>query len=291
MIPLVSPRDRFCPAHSHKKNQCFVEKCEALAQPGQLSCAEETHRALEVSRQQRNRKTLKELRRRLAKAGVPAVAPAGGRDMCVGDPECETAQDIPDNPAVPESSHSQNPAQSGRPTPAKAKGRTSRKYTHNEQLYVKCCGIIVSRATFYNAEGVAAVKVRISFCTDYSQSHRHSQDFLKATFPEAYPGAIPSYIFFDKNCQLLKHLIASGDHYFDHTGLPVDVFHASNCHHETDTFCNVHCNPAKFEELIDPTQPNGWRFNSSAAEQANAWFGGFASIVREMPICKYVRLF
>lgn len=117
-----------------------------------------------------------------------------------------------------------------------------------------------------------------------------SQDFLKATFPRAYPGAMPSYLFFDKNCQLLKHLIASGDHYFDHTGLPVDVFHASNCHHETDTFCNVHCNPAKFEELIDPNVPNGWRFNSSAAEQANAWFGGFMAIVREMPIAKYVPL-
>ena len=27
-----------------------------------------------------------------------------------------------------------------------------------------------------------------------------------------------------------------------------------------------------------------WRFNSSAAEVTNAWFGGFQSIVREMRV-------
>lgn len=31
----------------------------------------------------------------------------------------------------------------------------------------------------------------------------------------------------------------------------------------------------------------GWRFNASSAEQANAWFGGYHPIVREMPRCRY----
>jgi hypothetical protein len=30
-----------------------------------------------------------------------------------------------------------------------------------------------------------------------------------------------------------------------------------------------------------------WRFNSSVAEQTNAWFGGFLSIVREMQVNWY----
>ena len=30
-----------------------------------------------------------------------------------------------------------------------------------------------------------------------------------------------------------------------------------------------------------------WRFNSSAAEQANAWIGGFLAIVREMRVENY----
>jgi hypothetical protein len=32
---------------------------------------------------------------------------------------------------------------------------------------------------------------------------------------------------------------------------------------------------------------NKWRFNSSAAEVTNAWFGGFQSIVREMRVDRY----
>ena len=40
------------------------------------------------------------------------------------------------------------------------KGRFSRRWTHNEQLFVRCCGIIISRATFYGSEGVSGVKVR-----------------------------------------------------------------------------------------------------------------------------------
>lgn len=83
---------------------------------------------------------------------------------------------------------------------------------------------------------------------------------------------------------LLKHLIATHDHYFDRVGLPVDVFHAKNKHHESDIFCQTHCNPAMFRELIGVN--NDWVFNSSAAEQANVWFGAFQAIVREMPASK-----
>lgn len=158
----------------------------------------------------------------------------------------------------------------------------SRRWTHNEQLFVRCCGVILSRATMYASEGVSGVKVCTQGTTgnnsETTNSHYY-QDFLKCTFP--FPGSLPSYIFFDNNCNLLKHLISTDDHYFDLTGLPVDVFHAHNKHHETDIFCNTHCNPAMFSELID--KDGKWALNSSAAEQANAWFGGFQSIVREMP--------
>lgn len=112
------------------------------------------------------------------------------------------------------------------------------------------------------------------------------QDFLKATFPEEYPGSLPSYIFYDNNCQLLKHLRSCGDHYFDNVGLPVDVFHFKCKHTQTDIFCQLNCNPALFRELIGP---NGeWVFNSSAAEQANVWFGKFQNIVQEMPALRSV---
>lgn len=45
------------------------------------------------------------------------------------------------------------------PQVSTVKGRTARRWTHNEQLFVRCCGVIVSRATFFGSEGVSGVKV------------------------------------------------------------------------------------------------------------------------------------
>ncbi|KAJ7612384.1 hypothetical protein DFH06DRAFT_1345128 [Mycena polygramma] len=135
-------------------------------------------------------------------------------------------------------------------------------------LFVRCCGIIISRATFFGSEGISGVK-----------------DFLKATFPPCYPGSMPSYIFYDNNCSFLKHLRACGETYFQDVGLPVDVFHFKCKHSEGDIFCQTHCNPACFRELFN--SEGKWIFNSSAAEQANVWFGKFQNIVQDMPILKY----
>ncbi|TDL13731.1 hypothetical protein BD410DRAFT_734945 [Rickenella mellea] len=96
---------------------------------------------------------------------------------------------------------------------------------------------------------------------------------------------MPSFIFFDNNCRLKQHLDSTNDHYFDHVGLPVDVFHAKTKHKETDEFCQRYCNPAAFPQLIGDNKK--WVFNSSAAEQTNRWFGGFRSIVREMSPARY----
>ena len=112
------------------------------------------------------------------------------------------------------------------------------------------------------------------------------QDFLKVSFPPEYPGSLPSYIFYDNNCKLREHLVASGDTYFlGKVGLVVDVFHFKSKHKKTDLNCQTHCNPANFPELI--TSDGEWRFNSSAAEQTNAWIVGFEAILREMTLERY----
>jgi hypothetical protein len=67
--------------------------------------------------------------------------------------------------------------------------------------------------------------------------------------------------------------------------MAVDVFHFKSKHSETDTFCQQHCNPALYPELHD--EEGKWTYNSSAAEQANVWIGGFNAIVREMLAYKF----
>lgn len=87
-------------------------------------------------------------------------------------------------------------------------------------------------------------------------------------------------MFYDNNCTLQAHLAKQKDNYFKYIIMPVDVFHFKSKHKITDEFCQKHCNPAKWTSLSDE---NGkWIFNSSAAEQVNAWLGGYLSMVRDM---------
>lgn len=121
---------------------------------------------------------------------------------------------------------------------------------------------------------------------DY-QPH-HLQNFIHITFPQHYPGSLPSFIFFDNNCLLLRHLCSSSDPLdarLRQIGLPVDVFHAHTKHKDGDTFCQMNCNPVGFPELLE--DGCNWVFNSSAAEQANAWFGKYQPIVKEMAVPRY----
>ncbi|KAJ3902565.1 hypothetical protein F5879DRAFT_923726 [Lentinula edodes] len=118
--------------------------------------------------------------------------------------------------------------------------------THNAQLVVCACGIISARATMFGAEAISGVK-----------------DFLKSVYPNR--NDLPD---------------AQQDLFFRGTMLPVDVFNFKSKHKESNEFCQKHCNPLQWTELVGD---NGeWVFNSSAAEQGNVWIGGYQAIVREM---------
>ncbi|TBU38024.1 hypothetical protein BD309DRAFT_1059390 [Dichomitus squalens] len=147
----------------------------------------------------------------------------------------------------------------------KPRARFGRRRTHNEQLVVATCGTILGRATMYGSEGIggAGTLLRIVFPTEDS---------------------VPEVVYYDNACSLKKHLLHIGDHHFDKCAMPVDPFHAKTKHKDSDTFCGTHCNAAMFPELLDG---NRWRFNSSAAEMTNAWFGGFQAMVREMRESRY----
>ncbi|RXW12782.1 hypothetical protein EST38_g13072 [Candolleomyces aberdarensis] len=107
--------------------------------------------------------------------------------------------------------------------------------------------------------------------------------FLKMIFPTRE--SLPQVIWHDNNCKVQSMLQKDQDFYFKNCTMPVDVFHFKSKHKESNTQCNPTCNPAKWKEL--QTSDGKWRFNSSAAEQANIWFGGYQAIVREMEAIRY----
>ena len=96
----------------------------------------------------------------------------------------------------------------------------------------------------------------------------------------------PAHIFYDNNCHLHRHVLKEADPFFADIGLTVDVFHFNCKHSTTDRYCQKHCNPAVFPELLGENGV-GWYFNSSAAEQTNTWLGGYHSICREMLVDKF----
>ncbi|KAJ7225287.1 hypothetical protein GGX14DRAFT_349519 [Mycena pura] len=225
---LLSQRDLFCYSHRDLLKVCCIRGCDEVAESGYRTCTEPTHRAFQTAAEQKN----------------TAIGPNNGLEEPTAAAEADVQSSL------------------------RLKGRLYRNWTHNEQLFVRCCGVIISRATFFGSEGVSGVNT-----------------FLKATFPPQFPKSLPSYIFYDNNCQFLKHLRHIGDTYFDSVGLPVDVFHFNCKHTIRDAFCQINCNPARFKELIGAD--GKWVFNSSAAEQANVWFGKFQNVVQDMPVIRY----
>ncbi|KAI0707148.1 hypothetical protein C8Q76DRAFT_817301 [Earliella scabrosa] len=229
---LGSPRHRFCHAHRQLEGMCAIKQCPHAVSDNMRTCNTPAHRAHELEKRERGR-AIHRLKKRLAGHSTAEESQAATADECVDK------------------------------TASRAfKTALTRRYTHNEQLIVRCCGVIVSRATFYEAESVS-----------------NCLAFLLRTFPPELPRCQPSFCFFDNNCQLLKHIRASGETRLSNVGLPVDVFHATVKHKDSDAYCAMNCNPASFPELM---QGKEWLFNSSIAEQTNGWFGKFLPIVREM---------
>ncbi|KAF8585112.1 hypothetical protein K439DRAFT_1616199 [Ramaria rubella] len=119
--------------------------------------------------------------------------------------------------------------------------------THNEQLIIRPCGVIVSRTTFFGSEAISSVR-----------------EFVLATFPTLE--SMPKAFFYDMNCGLLKHCRSIRCHWFDRTAVMVDVFHFTWKHKVSDSFCQENCNPVMFPELYVNSK---WVFKSSVAEQTN----------------------
>ena len=112
------------------------------------------------------------------------------------------------------------------------------------------------------------------------------QEFWRGLFPT--PEAVPEVMWHDQNCRLWSMLQNADDEiklFFSHVALPVDVFHFKCKHKDSDIVCGTHCNPYIWPELR--TENGTWRFNSSAAEQANVWAGKYSAMVREMEVERY----
>ncbi|KAJ7350894.1 hypothetical protein DFH08DRAFT_695269 [Mycena albidolilacea] len=286
---LDSNRHRFCPTHAYLAGFCAIVGCEAPVVSGKKACL--AHAEVERLHYERGRAafTLRDRLRKHRLAHPSNQAPVIEGSMGEGDAgEGEGDEDEGEQWFdQDDSGHihlrpAEHPGSIGvddsTPCEAAKSDTGNRKFkvlfgglrTHNEQILVHPCGIIVLCATFYNAEAVSNVLLHV-----------------QKTFsvPHAFK---PEHFIYDTNCDAKQQVMAHPDvwWWFHDVGMTVDVFHFLHKHKATHTFCQENNNPADYPELMGP-DGNTWFFNTSIAEQTNVWLGGYQSICREMLPVKY----
>ena len=155
---LHSPRDRFCPQHQPLTSQCAIHGCSHPARPNFRTCNVTSHRDYEAQKRAHGT-ALRRLKKRaeaqtLGTTNRSFNSDTGALDEALYDPDLAADLDTLLQP---------KPLKA---TAAKQKrvmkASLTRRWTFNEQLMVRPCGIIISRATFYEAESPSNALVSFS---------------------------------------------------------------------------------------------------------------------------------
>ncbi|EGG09598.1 uncharacterized protein MELLADRAFT_95868 [Melampsora larici-populina 98AG31] len=258
--PLNNINNRFCSLHhSLLGSRCHVQPCKKNTMPDSKTCDETAH--IQAWAKFTNRVK--------SNFSLTAILNRPGSNL-PSDPtvhlDAETGEfnDLEGLRQADEANRAHKSARDGGESKAKGKLVVSRCRTHNDQLVVGCCGIVLARKTFYHSESVSAVKC-----------------FLEDTFPQG----MPEVVFYDNACRLTEHIYhGDGDSIrFQGTVIPVDPFH--HCSHaESNEFCKMFTDPKLFPDIQEDGR---WVFNASAAELTNIWYGGFARMCRNMHSLRY----
>ncbi|KAH9817679.1 hypothetical protein DFH28DRAFT_962667 [Melampsora americana] len=257
---LENINDRFCPDHFESLGgQCKAQPCHEKARPNLDTCANPDHIL-----------AWKNFTNRIkGNFSLTAILNRPGSKLH-SDPtvhlNANTAEfsDLESLRHADESQRAHESARDGGESQAAGKYSLSRMRTHNDQTIVATCGIVLARKTFYNAKSVSAVR---------------------ASLEETFPQGMPEVVFYNNACRLTEHIYTgnSDSSAFSRTVIPVDPFH--HCSHaDTDQFCKMFTDPHLFPDIQEDGR---WIFNASAAELTNIWYGGFASMCRNMGSLMY----
>jgi hypothetical protein len=151
--PLPTNRHRFCIEHEELKNICAIVDCEQPITAGKRTCADPLHQDVERIHTERGQAQF-QLKERLKRARVAHPNDTLATEAMPEDDEDEEEFDVPATPENP-----------GGPKLKKVRAQFGRKRTHNEQIIVAPCGIILARETFYGAESIPSVVVSILICS------------------------------------------------------------------------------------------------------------------------------
>ncbi|KAH9809260.1 hypothetical protein DFH28DRAFT_1086635 [Melampsora americana] len=262
-VMLKTPKDRYCPVHAPLLSKlCHAQPCTQNAIGNTKACSLPAHiEAITIRHEKthRSRAALAFNQRTGAKmpedptAALNADTDAFNLDALVERDESDRAHEAGRDGE--ETFCASNVPK--KPTCSNAK-------THNDLLFVATCGITLAQDTMYRAESVILVR-----------------ESLERKFP-----VLPPIQFFDNSCTFDKSLRKdpAAMERLKGTIRPVDPFHMRT-HSEKDAQCRKYNDPKIWPFL--KKADGSWRFNGSAAEITNAWYGGFLSICRGMHEINY----
>lgn len=142
-VPLENNRHHYCPQDAHRNTICAVVGCDSPIMTDSHMCSAPAHQEVERVHRERGqaRFQLKEhLQRALVAHPNDAIA--------------EEGTDLTDEIEDFEIGSSEKSVKKER-----IRAQLGRRRTHNKQIIVAPCGMIIARETFYGAEGVGSVIV------------------------------------------------------------------------------------------------------------------------------------
>lgn len=140
-------KNAYCQAHLDHSKLCAITSCGLIVEPGFRTCTNEDHRKIDLYNAQQG-KAMFQLKRRLERLKINQTANSLPTDSPPEplDEEIHLGDDIFCNDK-PDSGN------------RKTKARFGRCWTHNEELCVGSCGVILGRATFVGSEAPNGVRV------------------------------------------------------------------------------------------------------------------------------------
>jgi hypothetical protein len=182
-IPLANKRHHFCPTHANFNQKCVIVGCDKrISAPDKRTCDDPTHQRVEAIHVERKGAAF-QLKEKLKRAKVAHPKHGEALDLPVAhiieqDDDLDETYEIVGDRVIPSEEEAVTqttlaraslnativgnvPIQAPGPsTKKKIRAQFGRSRTHNEQILVAPCGIIIARETFYHAESITAVVVR-----------------------------------------------------------------------------------------------------------------------------------
>lgn len=179
--PLTTSRDQYCVGHRELSNICAIKGCYSHILEGKRTCGDPSHQEVEriyVLRGESRVQLQEKLKRQRVSHPNDALP---DNDLNVAeliDDEEEEEFAVTDeylihgvhegisDPRGASPLHSMGPSNKKR-----ISARFGRKRTHNEQILVAPCGIILARETFYGAEAISTCAVSFNNILQFAKVH------------------------------------------------------------------------------------------------------------------------